>query len=180
MMLSQILLTIDGPIFFFFQHLQSPGLNYLFAWPTRFGELQIAAGLVICFLLVFDFKNCLKKIPPAVLGLVFATWTADLVKNLFARPRPFLFWSGVNVIFSPPLNFSFPSGHTATAFAAAYFLDQYCFKQNRWVYLAALWVGITRIYIGVHYPTDILGGIVVGIGSAAIIHKSFEKLYQTA
>jgi membrane-associated phospholipid phosphatase len=87
---------------------------------------------------------------------------SDLLKLVFARPRPDLF---------PPVvtasGYSFPSGHTASAIAVYGLLAIFLWRQERYVLAAfsGFWVtavGFSRIYLGVHYPSDVLGALAVG------------------
>lgn len=92
-----------------------------------------------------------------------------IIKHLVERPRPFLSVPAVNMLISKPLTYSFPSGHTATAFAAAGVLS--CMLKRYRVYffsLAAL-IAFSRMYLYVHYPTDILAGIILGIISSKLV-----------
>jgi undecaprenyl-diphosphatase len=78
----------------------------------------------------------------------------------YVQPKPLV---------TPPLDGSFPSGHAATSFAAATVLS---FARPRWApafYLLALAIGSSRVYAGVHYPLDIVGGAVLGIAVATAL-----------
>jgi undecaprenyl-diphosphatase len=74
--------------------------------------------------------------------------------------------SGVHQRVSPSDQFSFPSGHTAAAFVIATLISHFFPALLVPVYFWAFLMGVSRIYLGVHYPTDILAGLVIGIISA--------------
>ena len=101
------------------------------------------------------------------LSFILARDMAIDLKALFARPRPFMTYPEI-VQYSQVWNDSFPSGHTSEAFAVA-LACCVIFSQSwiRWPLLCwALAVAFSRIYLGVHYPSDILGGVMVAALSA--------------
>jgi len=106
-------------------------------------------------------------------------WSADLttllVKSLVDRPRPFRDLPEADPLLRGDIGSSFPSGHAATSFAGALVL---AYLVRRWlvalVALAAL-VAASRVYVGVHYPLDVLGGAALG----ALYAGAFALLIQT-
>ena len=91
-----------------------------------------------------------------------------ILKNLFARTRPFDVNEAVQLLITAPKDFSFPSGHTAASFAAVAAL-YFAGEKKLWkvsLVLAVL-IAFSRMYLYVHYPTDILGGVLVGLGAGA-------------
>lgn len=89
-----------------------------------------------------------------------------LIKNIVLRPRPFLAMDNLNVLVTFPSSFSFPSGHTTSSFAAAYVITKRMGKRGAWIYIVAVLIASSRIYVGVHYPSDIIAGALIGtIGS---------------
>ena len=110
-----------------------------------------------------------------------------LIKNLVARPRPYTKIEGLVHIIGDQSDFSFPSGHTAASFAAVTVLLMCAPKKiSIPMTVLAVLISLSRLYVGVHYPTDILGGVVIGVicGVAAVyfvkwIWKKFEKKKET-
>jgi undecaprenyl-diphosphatase len=88
------------------------------------------------------------------------------LKNRIRRDRPCEALSSVYQRIAPSDQFSFPSGHTAAAFVTATLLSYFFPLIALPIFTWALLVGFSRIYLGVHYPTDILAGIVVGLFSS--------------
>lgn len=85
-----------------------------------------------------------------------------LLKNMVARVRPCDLNPAVQLLIARPSDFSFPSGHTAAAFTSVFSL----YRENNWLWkpvlvLAAV-IAFSRMYLYVHFPTDILGGVAVG------------------
>ncbi len=127
-------------------------------------------AFLIPLILIFDRRKSFRVVAGLTMALLLVEYASPALKEFFHRPRPHLFWENVRVIFKKPTNDAFPSGHTAIGFAAAVILN-YCYPQLRWFYGVAVWIAVTRIYVGVHYPSDLIGGVVLGVicGWAAIV-----------
>ena len=92
-----------------------------------------------------------------------------ILKPVIARPRPFTQNPAAVLLIKPPSDFSFPSGHTACAFSAAAVLF---FRRNRlWIpaVILAASIAFSRLYLYVHFPTDVLAGIISGTGVSAAV-----------
>lgn len=102
------------------------------------------------------------------------------IKNLVARERPFV--ADPTVILKIPLpgEYSFPSGHTMHSFAAATVLFLHFKKPGIMALFLAALIAFSRMYLFVHYPTDILGGMVIGITAAVLLCRLFppQKHFQ--
>ncbi len=94
------------------------------------------------------------------LGLLIGLFVFVLgVKNLVMRPRPFMLNEAAPTIIAKPTDFSFPSGHTLTAFSSAFILFARSRRLGTAALAAAALIAFSRMYLYVHFPTDILGGI---------------------
>ena len=114
----------------------------------------------VCLML---FKKTRRIGVTVACALIFSLLICNLtLKPLIARVRPYDLKQGISLIISPPTDYSFPSGHTSISFAAAVAI----FSQNKkWGFAAiflALLIAFSRLYLYVHFPTDILGGIIIG------------------
>ncbi len=86
-----------------------------------------------------------------------------LLKNLVARTRPYEVIEGLTYLVKKPVDYSFPSGHTGTSFATAVVLFlSFPKKYSFWFPVLAFLIGFSRLYVGVHYPTDVLAGAIIG------------------
>lgn len=99
------------------------------------------------------------------------------LQNIFARTRPFDALAGLSPLVHRPVSFSFPSGHTSSSFAAAYAICR-GFRRGWAVYVLAALIGLSRIYVGVHYPTDVLAGALVGTLTACGTYAAVTRLLR--
>jgi undecaprenyl-diphosphatase len=101
---------------------------------------------------------------------IAASWTvAEGAKYLFERTRPFLWDTEIAPLIKTPSSSSFPSGHSATAAAGAITLSVLYPPFAPVLVLAGLLVVLSRVYLGVHFPFDVLAGIVIGITTSAVV-----------
>lgn len=139
--------------------------------------LQHGAAFLVC--LVFFAPTRRHHFPAAFTAFAIAGVIHIAFKQLVDRMRPSMFADSVpleNVY----LTNSFPSGHTCTSVAIAVALAWCWWHEglHKWAISVLAWallVGISRIAVGVHYPTDVLGGIFVGLASAAVGLIAFWK-----
>lgn len=106
-------------------------------------------------------------------------WTSDLLatalKTLFDRPRPFTVIAEPDPLITGTVGASFPSGHAATSAAGALILSVLVGRGVwRWLVPLALLIGFSRVYVGVHYPGDVLAGALLG----AAVSLGFLRLLR--
>lgn len=143
------------------------------------GYLWIAIGVALLL-----FKKTRAVGISVLLALLINLFITNIsLKNIIARPRPFHVNPELMTLIKHPSSFSFPSGHTSGSFTAALVLFHLMPKKiGVPAVVLATMIGFSRMYVGVHYPTDVLGGIVVGIiaSTVAILVVRFvkEKVWQ--
>jgi undecaprenyl-diphosphatase len=98
-----------------------------------------------------------------VIAVVVADWSAMGLKALIDRPRPPLRYAEPKTLVHVPHDASFPSGHAATSFAAATMLSFAFPRFAPFLYVLAAAVAFSRVYVGVHYPLDVIGGAFLGV-----------------
>ena len=129
------------------------------------GEIWIAFTLLLLL-----FRRTRKAGCAMATALVLYLVAGDcILKPLFARPRPCDINTSITMLVARPHGHSFPSGHTASGVAAAYALWLQNRKLGAPALVLAAFIAFTRLYLYVHFPTDVLGGAVLGIalGTAA-------------
>lgn len=134
---------------------------------------------VLCFLAGWALARKAKALT-IVVGLILCGVSADhlnggLIKPLFQRPRPFVALNNVQLKIVRPQSSSFPSSHAVTAFAVATYLGLLVGQFWLWGPVAVL-VALSRVYVGVHYPSDVMAGAICG----AIIGYVFALLIRRA
>jgi membrane-associated phospholipid phosphatase len=135
---------------------------------TQLGNMLAAVALALTFVLL-SYRGMAVEV---VLGTITLWLLVELVKVLTDRERPYLALEGVRVIGWRERGRSFPSGHTSQTF----FLITLVIHRfppglgiTAALYLLALFIGFTRLYVGAHYPRDVLGGAVLGSIWAGVV-----------
>ncbi len=156
---------MDSAILLWIQEtLRVPFLNPVMIFITHLGDAgAFWLALSVVFLLI---RKTRKMGLACLISLLVMVVINDLIlKNAVARIRPYEAIEGLERLIEAQVDYSFPSGHTASSFACAFVILRMATKKTAAalsVVLAVL-IAFSRLYVGVHYPTDVLAGIVLGI-----------------
>ena len=173
------LLQLDGNILLYIQ-------DYIRQdWMTPFWKFITSLGnsgwfwIVLSILLVIPQRTRKIGITALAALLIGALITNVALKNLVARIRPYEVVDGLKLIIERQHDYSLPSGHTCASFAAA--LVYYKMGPRKWgipaVVLASL-IAFSRLYVGVHYPSDVIGGLLIGVFAAWAALKLKDYVMQ--
>lgn len=144
------------------QHVQQDWLTPIVTLITSLGNAG-AIWLVLALVLVIRPRTRRCGIA-MLLALLFGLLIGNLaIKNIVARSRPFRTYTDIIPLVSPGDLYSFPSGHTLSSFCAATACFGFYKKSGIACGVLAVLIGLSRLYVGVHYPTDVLCGALLGI-----------------
>ncbi|PTQ80654.1 undecaprenyl-diphosphatase [Trichococcus patagoniensis] len=148
------------------QSFHTPLLDQLMLFLTTLGNggmVWIALALVLLVIPKYRIYG-LTMLVSLLISIIFGN---VLLKNIVARPRPNWIDPSVKLLIPNPTDYSFPSGHTFTSFAAAGSLFLYNKKSGTAALVLASLIGFSRMYLYVHYPSDVLAGALFGLAAAA-------------
>jgi undecaprenyl-diphosphatase len=137
------------------------------------GWIWAGAVLVARLCRVPRSGRALLELLPSMIG---ATWIVEhVVKAVFRRRRPFIDNVRALVVGKKPGSWSFPSGHTASSFACAWVLTTKWPRMAPAFFALASGVGFSRIYVGAHYPGDVVSGALCGMALAELIRQPIYR-----
>lgn len=155
---------------YWLQELHNPIPDRIMIFITSLGNGGI---FWICLGVILAFIPKTRKCGISMLLAMALTFVLGnlILKNVVARPRPFTVATDVVLKIPRPGEYSFPSGHTMNSFAAATTIFLYYRKAGIGALILASLIAFSRMYLFVHYPTDILAGMLLGIVDAWIVFR---------
>ena len=171
--MNSFLLSLDSQIYQFINlSYHNPFLDNLSLLICYLGV--ITTILIIAILIAyFDKKKGKRVASLLIIGAILSVCLTFLFKYTVLRPRPYTLIDNA-ILLAVELDPSFPSGHTVNSTVLAYTLTR---EYNKKIFmLIPLFVGLSRIYIGAHYPSDIICGFILGIFIVILSEKIFDKI----
>lgn len=173
----EALSRLEGPFLLWVQEaVRTPVADALMIFYTGLGDHGIL-WIALCLLLLC-FPKTRKAGIAGGLALLFSFLLVNVtIKPLVARPRPWLVVEGlVNLVWEGAYT-SFPSGHTSSSFAAAWALYRTlpCRTAGVAALAAAALMGLSRLYLGVHFPSDVLFGALVGVLCGELARRLVQR-----
>lgn len=148
-------------------------LNLFFRTVTNFGG---AAFLIVVLLMLITFPSYQIKMAAisSALALTLSHIPVQIVKKIYPRQRPYIILENTNIVSNPLKDHSFPSGHTTAIFSVIIPFILLIPILSFVLIPLGLLVGISRIYLGLHYPTDVMAGGVLGLSFGCLCYYSLS------
>ncbi|WP_202621574.1 phosphatase PAP2 family protein [Anaerocolumna sedimenticola] len=158
----------DAILLYVLNHLHSPFMDKFMISITTLGNSRFIWIVITFFLLLNKRTRCCGIVLTVALS-VECVLGEGLLKQIFGRARPFIRFPDIKLLINKPGSYSFPSGHTMSSFTAATVIFHAGKYAGIPAYLLAGLIGFSRVYLFVHYPTDVLAGAVFGIVTAFMV-----------
>src|SRR4030042_2781392 len=157
------------------------GLNHPFFDTVFYLITYLGSGLILIPIVLVLYAIRKEKILPVVTSYLLLSIAVQVVKYFWNFPRPAALFDNIHIVGETLKAASFPSGHTATAFMLFYVLTQgKSISLKTFLIICALAVGYSRIYIGAHFPIDVLAGGIIGYlsGYFSVKYIGFFEKYR--
>jgi undecaprenyl-diphosphatase len=151
-------------------------LDYLGIYFAQYFEYFLWFCLIL--FLVISFRKYWRMVLGAFVTAVFTRFVlAEIIRWLWFRQRPFVSLNFIPLINQRATEASFPSGHASFYFALSTIVYYYNKKAGIFFYITSFLIALSRVFAGVHWPSDIFAGAVLGIFTAWLFHKLFKKYF---
>jgi undecaprenyl-diphosphatase len=132
--------------------------------------------LVLVLFLFLNFKKYWRMVLEALIAAGFTRLVlAEIIRRIWFVPRPFVTLNFIPLINQSPAEASFPSGHATFYFAFSTIVYFYNKKAGILFFIASLFIVVARVFVGVHWPFDIIAGAILGILMGWILNKLFRQ-----
>jgi len=173
-----ILQKTDTQLFIFLNSIFSTTLlNYFFVAITDARFWILPAIVAATLFIKLEHNKALTVLLLALVTLAIADpVSSQIFKPLLHRPRPChpdFFVNSAHMLFGFKSSLSFPSSHSTNMFALAFIFTKFYKSRWIWFFSFATLIGFSRIYVGVHYPGDVLGGAILGVIIAWIVYEGY-------
>jgi undecaprenyl-diphosphatase len=178
-----VLNSVDTALFRFINgSLGNPFLDFFMPFVTDLNKQRIVLGLVLT-LIIWMLIRGNQRVRLAALILVITIIISDqfsssVIKYWFERQRPCHILDNVRLLVSCGSGFSFPSSHVVNNFSGALVLAFFFPRAKWWFFGFAALVAFSRIYVGVHFPSDVIGGAVIGFILGGCVLFFFVELVK--
>ncbi|MCF8262421.1 MAG: phosphatase PAP2 family protein [Melioribacteraceae bacterium] len=172
--------SIDESIFFFINHtLSNPLFDKFFPFITDVHNWYLVYVLLLGTVLVKGGRIGRIAVIMSLFMIAFSDqFSSNLLKNTFERIRPCNALENVNILAGCTGSYSFPSSHAVNNFAVAMFFYAFYPNLKKILFITAAIIAISRPYVGVHYPFDIVMGALIGTGIGYIFSVLAMKLNE--
>ena len=181
-------MNFNVDLFYFFNHnFHNPIFDAMMPIATHFGGFKVLVVVLILIIVYAHFKGkkTLKRVSVlALIAFLCSDIVTAILKHLIHEPRPFVTLDNVRLLIEESDPLSFPSGHTTSTFSFVTFyilnMKDLAKKHYRLIDVAliifAILIPFYRMYVGVHYPGDVLAGAAIGIAGAWIVNRFGDKI----
>lgn len=175
------LYQLDVKLFYFINHtLSNPVFDKFFPFITEVKHWYVAYFILLALCFIKGGRvGKIAAITVIILITVTDQFSSFFLKNLLARIRPCNVLPDVNLLVNCTESFSFPSSHAVNNFAAAVFFAKLFPKYKSVLYTTASLMALSRVIVGVHYPSDIVGGAIIGSAFGYLFSLVVIKIDKT-
>ncbi|MFC1726455.1 phosphatase PAP2 family protein [candidate division KSB1 bacterium] len=174
--MTDFLYSIDVYIFFFFNGtVHNPVFDLLMPFLTNFNNWRIPVILIILFLGIKYKKRGLIAVACGIIGVTVSDQlTSTILKPLIGRTRPCFELENVRLLVDQVRSLSFPSSHAANISVTAVVFSYFFPRAKIYLVILAVSVSFSRIYVGVHYPSDVIVGAGIGVLAGMLVIELYK------